>query len=49
VEAEIKCEFRRYNLSFTRLARRALSRTGVYLNRPSILFSDIKKFLAYVS
>ena len=47
IEFEIKREFYRYNMSFPRLARRALSRTGVYINRPSILFSDLKKFLAY--
>jgi hypothetical protein len=49
VEAEIKKEFYNYNLSFSRLARRALSRTKVYINRPSILLTDLKKFISYVS
>ena len=47
VEAEIKKEFYAYNLSFSRVARRVLSRSGVYMNRPSILFSDFKKFISY--
>lgn len=47
LEAEIKKEFHRYNLSFLRLARRALSRSGVYMSRPGILLSDLKKFFSY--
>lgn len=47
MEAEIKKEFYNYNLSFPRLARRALSRSKVYISRPAILVSDLKKFLSY--
>jgi len=48
VEAEIKAAFRKYNLAFPRLAKRGLSRLGVYLDRPAILGRDIKKFFAYL-
>jgi radical SAM superfamily enzyme YgiQ (UPF0313 family) len=48
VEADIKAAFRKYNLAFPRLAKRGLSRVGVYLDRPAILGRDIKKFFAYL-
>lgn len=48
LEAEIKMEFHSYNTNFKRLAMRALSRRGVYLNEPQLLVRDFKKFLAWL-
>lgn len=47
LEFEMKKAFHKYNMGFSRLARRAISRSNIYLNEPKMLLNDFKKFLSW--
>ena len=44
LEFQMKRAFHRYNRRISKLAKRAVARSRVYLHEPSIFFGDIKKF-----
>jgi len=46
LENEMKRAIHRYNMSFSKLAKRAKSRSRLYLHEPKMLWSDFKKLLA---
>lgn len=48
LEIEMKTAFHKYNMGFSRLARRAKSRNKVYLHEPNMLLSDLKKFWGWM-
>jgi anaerobic magnesium-protoporphyrin IX monomethyl ester cyclase len=48
LESEIKREFHKYNRGFTRLAKRAKSRSKLCLHNPSMVWSDIKKLWSWL-
>ena len=43
LESEMKRAFHKYNMGFTRLAKRAKSRNKLYLHDPRMLWGDVKK------
>jgi radical SAM superfamily enzyme YgiQ (UPF0313 family) len=43
LESQIKRAFHRYNMGLGKLAKRAMSRSKVYLHEPAIFFGDIKR------
>lgn len=48
LEGEIKDAFHKYNMGFARLAKRARSRSKLYLHEPKALLGDLKKFWGLV-
>jgi len=48
LESEMKRAFHKYNMGFTRLAKRAKSRSKLYLHEPRMFWSDIKKFWSWL-
>jgi len=48
LEAEMKRKFHKYNRGFTKLSKRAVSRSKLYLNKPKSLLADIKKFRCWL-
>jgi radical SAM superfamily enzyme YgiQ (UPF0313 family) len=48
LEHEMKRAFHRYNMDFSRLAKRVKSRSKLYLHEPKMLIDDIKKFWGWV-
>ncbi len=48
LESEMKKAFHKYNMSFVRLAKRAKSRSKLYLHDIGMLWGDIKKFRSWV-
>lgn len=48
LESEMKRAFHKYNMGFTRLAKRAKSRSKLYLHEPRMFCSDIKKFWSWL-
>lgn len=48
LEFEMKRAFHKYNMGFVRLARRAKSRSKLYLHEPRMFWGDIKKFLSWL-
>jgi anaerobic magnesium-protoporphyrin IX monomethyl ester cyclase len=47
LEARVKSEFHAYNKSVSRLLRRARSRVGLYVNQPTALAADFRKYLSW--
>lgn len=47
LESEMKAAFHAYNKSLGRVLKRAKSRTKLYLNQPSLLLSDFRKYLSW--
>jgi anaerobic magnesium-protoporphyrin IX monomethyl ester cyclase len=48
LEAEMKNRFHKYNMGFSKLLKRAKSRSKLYLNEPKAFWADIKKFLSWI-
>ncbi|MBU1367692.1 MAG: radical SAM protein, partial [Candidatus Omnitrophica bacterium] len=48
LELEMKKAFHKYNMGFSRLAKRAKARSNLYLHEPRILWSDLRKFWGWV-
>jgi len=48
IELEMKEAFHRYNKGFSRLVKRARSRSNLYLHNPHTLCDDFKKFLSWI-
>lgn len=48
LETEIKDAFHKYNMGFSRIAKRAISRSNIYINEPKMLWNDFKKFMSWV-
>ena len=48
LEDEMKMEFHRYNMGLSRLIRKAISRSSIYMNDPKTLFDDFRKFLSWM-
>ncbi len=48
LEAEMKRKFHKYNMGFSKLVKRAKSRSRLYLHKPQALCGDIKKFLSWM-
>ena len=48
LELEMKTAFHKYNMGFSRLAKRAMSRSKLYLHEPKALLGDLKKFCGLV-
>jgi radical SAM superfamily enzyme YgiQ (UPF0313 family) len=46
LELKMKKAIHKYNMGFSRLAKRAKARSNLYLHEPRMLRSDIKKLLA---
>jgi radical SAM superfamily enzyme YgiQ (UPF0313 family) len=46
LELKMKKAFHKYNMGFSRLAKRGKARSNLYLHEPKMLWSDIKKLLA---
>ncbi|MBN1804551.1 MAG: radical SAM protein [Sedimentisphaerales bacterium] len=49
LETEMKNKFHKYNMGFSKLLKRARSRSRIYISEPKALCSDFKKFLSWVS
>jgi len=47
IEDEMKNTFHNYNMSYTKLIKRAISRSKLYFNEPKILLRDLKKFWSW--
>ena len=47
LESEMKAKFHAYDKSVARVLKRAKSRTKLYLNQPSLLLSDFRKYLSW--
>lgn len=48
LESGMKEAFHRYNKGLSRLAKRAISRTNIYINDPKMLWDDFKKYLSWI-
>ena len=48
LETEIKDAFHKYNMGFSKIAKRAISRSNIYINEPKMLWNDFRKFLSWV-
>ncbi len=48
LESEMKRAFHKYNMGFIRLAKRAKSRSKLYLHEPRMFCGDIKKFWSWL-
>ncbi len=44
LESQMKQAFHSYNMGLGKLAKRAMSRSKVYLHKPAIFFGDIIRF-----
>ena len=47
LEMEMKASFHAYNKGMVRLLKRARSRAGLYLSRPTALVADVRKYLSW--
>lgn len=47
LEFEMKKAFHKYNMSFLKLMKRAISRSKLYIHEPKILREDLKKFWSW--
>ena len=47
LEFEMKKAFHKYNMSFLKLMKRAISRSKLYIHEPKILWEDLKKFWSW--
>ena len=48
LESEMKEAFHRYNKGLPRLAKRARSRSKLYLHEPKALWGDLRRFWGWV-
>lgn len=48
LETEMKGAFHKHNMGFSKIAKRAISRSNIYINEPKMLWTDFKKFLSWV-
>jgi len=48
LESEMKGTFHKYNMGFIKLAKRAKSRSKLYLHEPRTFLGDIKKFWSWL-
>jgi radical SAM superfamily enzyme YgiQ (UPF0313 family) len=48
LEAEMKRKFHKYNMGFSKLLKRGVSRSKLYLNEPKALLADVRKFRSWV-
>jgi anaerobic magnesium-protoporphyrin IX monomethyl ester cyclase len=48
LESEIKQQFDKYNKGFIRIAKRARSRSNLYLHNPFVIFNDMKKLRSWL-
>jgi radical SAM superfamily enzyme YgiQ (UPF0313 family) len=48
LEAEMKRKFHKYNMGFSRILKRGVSRSNLYLSEPKALWADLKKLRSWV-